>query len=149
MNYEEFESLSDLDDIVNLKEKAESFILSHEWCKGIINSLYKIGIPNKLGIFLIEINPANSDVDNFVWVVNGDLPSVYLDISLTNEVEVIKCYCDLMEDWSDAIINNKSIDDCYPVKVAPTLEHAEMIQSRIRFIREEVIPYFKDNLNGK
>lgn len=34
----------------------------------------------------------------------------------------------------------RDLSECYPIEVAPTSEHAEMLLSRIAFIRQEIIP---------
>lgn len=147
IDFNSLEEVSEFDEIIELKGQAEVFLKSHIWCKEIVNSWYQKGIPDKLGIFLFEILGSSQDVDRYIWVVTGDLPSVYLDSSLKNSIEVIDCYCDLMEDWIDAVIKNESLEDCYPVQATPTIEHANMLKARIDFIRKEIIPFFRNDMS--
>jgi hypothetical protein len=70
----------------------------------------------------------------------GDLPAAYIDIeNAGNATEALTAYCFVMEDWVEHVLNNKSTEECYPVNAEPTIKHAEMLQRRINFIRNEFI----------
>ena len=116
---------------------------SLEWCKSIINGWYDFGIHEKLGVFLFEIEPDNDSVDSLIWIIAGDIPTVYLDSSVQTGIEALDVYSDLMDDWANAIINGEPIDECYPVEAEPTKDNAKLLLSRTNFIRNEVIPNFK------
>ena len=64
---------------------------------------------------------------------------VYLDKSVTTGEEALKTYCELMQDWADNVKSEKSLDECYPVPVDPTTENADLLSSRISFIRRELL----------
>jgi hypothetical protein len=97
------------------------------------------GIYEKVGVFLFEIEPLNENVDDFIWVIVGDLPSVYLDKSITTGHDALKTYCELMQEWADNVKDGRSLDECYPVPVDPTIENAELLIRRIGFIRRELL----------
>jgi len=57
--------------------------------------------------------------------------------------EALTAYCELMEDWAHAVQENSPLSEMYPVAAVPTPEHAEMLLTRTRFIRERLIPLAK------
>ncbi|TXE11814.1 hypothetical protein FUA26_07045 [Seonamhaeicola algicola] len=89
-----------------------------------------------MGVFLFEIEPINNDVDDFVWVVAGYLPFVYLDKSVTSAQEAVAIYCQLMYDWVDNVINQNSLEACFPVPIEPTFENAQLLKLRIDILKE-------------
>ena len=44
------------------------------------------------------------------------------------------------EDWAQTALVGGDLSQCYPIRVEPSREHAEMRLSRIGFLREELIP---------
>jgi hypothetical protein len=47
-----------------------------------------------------------------------------------------------MEKWVEAGRSGKSLEELFPIKVEPTKQHAEMLATRITFIRNKIIPTF-------
>ena len=99
-----------------------------------------LAIAGVVGVFLCEIEPNSRDVDDVLWVIVGDLPSAYLvtDDSPTAEA-ALRTYIDLMNEWVGAVKKGDSVDKLIPVNVAPNAEHARMLESRLRFLRERVL----------
>jgi hypothetical protein len=125
---------------VVLAKEASQFLLAHKWCGEVVKGWLSIGWGDMLAVFLFEIIPNGNKADKFVWVVNGDLPSAYIEIeSAKNWNEVLRSYVNLMEDWVYCVVNNLSTDKCYPIGVSPTKEYAEMLNSRIQIIKEEIL----------
>lgn len=138
----DFDKLTEIDEfkaILNLYEEAKTFLENFDWCKKTISCWYDSGIYEKIGVFLFKIEPINKDVDEFIWIIIGDLPTVYLDQSVINGQEALKIYCELMKEWADNIIQGKSINECYPIPVDPTKENAELLIKRIEFIKKELL----------
>jgi hypothetical protein len=52
----------------------------------------------------------------------------------------LEAYCELSEDWANAVLQGGDLSQVYPVKAEPTIEHAKMLLSRVSFIREKIIP---------
>jgi hypothetical protein len=78
-----------------------------------------------------------------LWVVTGDLPPAYfVTDSAINPKEALEVYCELMEDWVKAVENDTSLDDVYPIAVPATQEYADLLNKRIKFIKEEIIPQY-------
>jgi len=143
----DIEKLTEIDEykaILELSDKAKEFLEDQNWCVKTIRTWYDIGIYDKIGVFLFQIEPLNDTVDEFIWVITGDLPTVYLDQSVLTGREALQTYCELMTDWSENIINGKSVVDCYPVTASATVENAKLLKSRIEFIKEELLTTEKE-----
>lgn len=139
----DFDNLKEIDEyksILGLYEEAKNYLDEYKWCKRTIKAWHQhdVGIYEKIGVFLFEIEPIET-VDTFVWVIVGDLPTVYLDESVKTGKEALEIYCDLMSEWADNIIESKSLDECYPVEAEPTFENAELLKRRVAFIKRELL----------
>ncbi len=138
----DLERLTEIDEykaILELSDKATEFLEDQNWCVKTIRIWYDFGIYDKIGVFLFQIEPLNDTVDEFIWVIVGDLPTVYLDQSVLTGQEALRTYCELMTDWSENILNGKSVADCYPVNTSATIKNAELLKSRIKFIKRELL----------
>jgi len=79
-------------------------------------------------------------VDDTLWVVVGDLPSAYLALDdAPTWREALQGYVYEMGQWVSAVKQGDSLDDVIPVAVEPTIEHAEMLASRLAFIEEKIL----------
>ena len=144
MNEISIENLSEIEElkcILELQTKAENYLQSFNWCKSIKNNWYdkEYCIYNQIGVFLFEIEPASPEVDDFIWIIAGDLPSVYLDKSVKTASEALEVYCELMDDWVGNVKNGKSLSDSYPIPVEPTNKNADLLVARVSFIKEELL----------
>ncbi len=85
--------------------------------------------------------PGGKPEDRERWLVVGDLPSMHFETDDTPEPWLaLKLYCAIGQDWADNVLAGRSLSDSYPIKVAPTAEHAQMLLDRIDFIRRKLIP---------
>ena len=139
-----FDQLTEVEegnDNPQLYEEAKSFLYSHKWCKKVEKGWYDedFSILDKLGVFLFKIQPINDDVDNHIWIIVGDLPSVYLDASVETGKEALETYCELMGEWVNKVLKGQSLEECYPVEADPTVENAELLKKRVAFIRTELL----------
>lgn len=141
INIDKLTEIEEIQAVLSLYYDAKNYIEDFDWCVSTKKCWYDKdhGIYEKIGIFLFEIEPINNTVDDFIWVIVGDLPSVYLDNSITTGEEALKTYCELMQEWADNVKNGKSLDECYPVPVDPTTENAALLSNRISFIRRELL----------
>ena len=87
LNIEALTEIEELQAILGLYYDAKNFIEDFDWCVSIKKSWYDkdFSIFEKIGIFLFEIEPLKENVHDFIWVIVGDLPSVYLDKSITQD----------------------------------------------------------------
>jgi hypothetical protein len=121
--------------------QAMSFLKSFDWCPPIAETYLGFGVGGVLALFLVRFETAVRDADEWLWVVEGDVPSAYFVIDdAPDPPSALAVYCELMGEWVDAVLQGRSLKDVYPVAVEPSRKHAEMLQKRIRFIREKLIP---------
>ncbi|MDD5010737.1 MAG: hypothetical protein PHQ00_01285 [Phycisphaerae bacterium] len=136
----------DKKDIASLKEmlkEAENYLKSFKWCPEIEKIYFGFGIGGVIAVFLFKFKEKIQETDEFLWVVVGDLPPAYFVVDeASNPKEAIETYCELMEDWVNAVRNKTSLKNVYPVVASPTEEHAQMLSSRIKLLREDIIPQY-------
>jgi len=131
-------------EVIKLYDEAEKYISDFHWCEKIINADLYFNLGEVLCIFLFEIDNTASDEDNLLWVVVGDIPPAYLDIYGTeNTKAVLLNYMALAKDWVNAVRNGKSVEDCYPFDTEPTLEMADILATRIDFIKTNLMENLK------
>jgi hypothetical protein len=138
----DFDSLKDVEEfqaILMLYNEAKTYVENFKWCKKIIKGWYDFGIYEKIGVFLFKIEPISDEVDDFIWIIVGDLPSAYLDCSVLTGKEALKIYCEIMTEWADNILYGKSVENCFPVNASPTMENANLLKRRIEFIKTEIL----------
>lgn len=120
---------------------ARLFLQSHSWCPPLDELWLTYGIGGVVGVFLAKLSvPIDGDVIS-LWIVVGDLPSAYLTMKYDAEPkEVLLNYCDLMEEWIEAVKKGENPSNVYPVHTEPTVHMANDLCSRIEYLRQEVVP---------
>ena len=86
------------DEVLEMNVQAEKYITGFKWCKKINNSQIYYNLGSTLCVFLFDIDNSQSveEGDNILWVIVGDLPSMYLDTySIKSLKEPLECYTDL------------------------------------------------------
>jgi len=127
-------------EVVVLHKEAENYLYNFDWCESINNSSLYINLGSKLCVFLFEIDNSASKEDNTLWVIVGDIPSMYLDIYGPKSTrEVLNTYVELAEDWIEHVKLGKSIDECYPFNAEATSQMADLLEKKITFIKNKVI----------
>lgn len=125
-----------------LSDEAFSFLQNKKWCKSIRDGYFCYGIGGIIGIFLFEIDPSDTDVDHSVWVIVGDVPPAYLSpVYCKSAKDALNGYLAEMEAWVDAIRNNAPVGELIPVNAEPNLENAGLLESRLTFLKENVLKY--------
>lgn len=123
-----------------MANQAKLYLLSFKWCKGIKSGWLGWGVGGICGVFLFKIVPASKGVDELLWVIVGDLPPAYLVTDhASTALEALEVYVELMQEWIDSIHQGKSVEDCIPVNVPPTAEHADLLEKRLNFIRQKFL----------
>jgi hypothetical protein len=90
---------------------------------------------------LFRFEPPVGQTDDWLWVVEGDLPSAYFVTDRARNVaSALNLYGEMMERWADAVMQHASLGDIFPISVPPTEENAEMLRNRVRFLRERLLP---------
>ncbi len=131
----------DTDLLKAMAADARSYIESHEWCPPIRTFSLGYGVGGVIALFHFEFTEAIDDTDSELWVVVGDLPSAYF-VYEGNEhpAAALEQYCGLMEEWALAARDGESVDECFPVDAEANPQNAEMLLTRISFIRTELVP---------
>lgn len=133
-------------EINELYSNAFQYLNDFSWCSQVLEGWYDRGIADILAVFYFKILPSKN-ADEFVWVVVGDLPPAYIDIeSAPNGACAIKAYIEIMEDWVLAVKTKKNLDDVFPINVPANDKYANMLASRINFIRENFLMLFSEEL---
>lgn len=84
-----------------------------------------------------------------VWVVVGDLPPAYLAHEPGDSwQDALRGYVEEVALWVAAVRESSSLDEVIPVNVAPTAEHADMLASRLEFIRVNLVEVDPDSVES-
>ena len=135
------DSPEEVEGVKALTAQAEAFVNSYRWTPPIESLTLAFGVAPMLGLYLMRFEPGGKPEDRERWVVVGDLPSMHFETDDTPEPWLaLKLYCAIAQDWADNVLAGRDLSDSYPIPVAPTAEHAEMLLSRIEFIRTKLIP---------
>jgi hypothetical protein len=128
-----------------MEKCARTFIESFTWCGSIRDFYFGDGIGDIFAVFLARIMPAYPDLDEYLWIVVGDLPSAYLvtDILKTPK-DALQTYIAEMRKWVALARKGKSSKKVIPVNVPATPEWAELLSSMLDALEEKIIPvWFK------
>lgn len=128
-------------EVIKMNDQASVYIEGFRWCKEVRDSFLYLNLGSTLCIFLFEIENSASSEDNFLWIMVGDIPAMYLDIyGSKTTIEVLRRYNALAKDWISNVGRGLSVDDCYPFSAEPTMEMADMLKKRVDFIEKTIIP---------
>src|SRR5438128_250881 len=124
-----------------LATRARRFVETFAWCERVTNCDLGFAIAGVLGVFHIELIPTpERGAEPTVWVVVGDVPPAYLAFEEGDTwQDALRGYVEEMQQWVDAVRTRESLDEVIPVNVSPTREHADMLASRLQFIRERLV----------
>ena len=130
--------------LLDMKEEALDFLAGKDWCRRITDIYWGDGIGGVVAVFLFafESAPGVDALATPAWCVVGDLPPLLLPCLGRQDtpVAVLERYCSELEKWAQSVSRGEGGSGCVPVAVAPTAEHVEMLQTRVRSLREDVIP---------
>lgn len=137
----DYESEEEAEGLKALTDEAWRFVGRYRWTPRIADLVLAFAVAPIAGLFLMRFEPGGRPEDAERWVVVGDLPSMHFETDDTpTPALALELYCAIAQDWADTVLDGGDLSDCYPVEVAPTREHAEMLKCRIDFIRSELIP---------
>ena len=126
--------------------EAEEYLLSFAWCETILHRYFGAGVGGIVGVFFFGIRPSRKGIDQWLWVVVGDLPRAYFVVDqCKTPAQVLNLYISHMKQWIEFARKGKSHSDLIPVDVPPTPEWAEQLAPRIEFLDEAILPRFKED----
>jgi len=130
-----------------MSAEARCYLSGHEWCRGILEGYFGLGVGGVVAVFLFRIVPSRQDVDQFVWVVVGDVPPLYITTEdAPNPASALDGYIGAMEVWADAAVNMKSLEGLPPVSAAATPANGLALKRRLEFIDKRVLSEYTDDL---
>lgn len=125
------------DRLRGLAVEALDYIQGFGWCPPLRQVLLAFGIGGIIGLFLVRFAEPAGGVDDALWVVSGDLPPAYfVTDDAPTPAEALSTYCDLMDAWVEAVLDNGDLDEAFPVDLTPTPEHALALREQLTFIRQ-------------
>lgn len=147
---DDFKNVSEIESSFQTKEEenylrlllaqARKFLNKQKWCKSILSEYCGLACDDAFGAFLFEVEPAFVEVDNFLWVIAGDLPPAYITCEeAKNAIAALNIYLGEMDRWVDAVLSGKSTDNLIPVDAKPTKENALILKSRLDWIGDNVV----------
>ncbi|HMK74476.1 MAG TPA: hypothetical protein VK454_14105 [Myxococcaceae bacterium] len=126
-----------------LHARAERFLRSFAWCRSVCAGYFGGGVGRVVGLSLFLIDPVGH-TDRWLWVVVGDLPSAYLVIDEPKSPRTaLEVYCRQMSDWIAAVLAGAGLEGVYPVAAPPEREYAEMLRTRVEFLRRRIGPWLE------
>ena len=138
IDYESEEEVKELD---ALRDEAERYLATYHWDPPITELVLAFGVAPIIALFLVRRASGGKPEDAERWVAVGDLPSMHFETDDTpTPALALRLYCAIAQDWSDNVLAGRDLSDSYPIPVAPTQEHAEMLLGRVDFIRTKLIP---------
>lgn len=104
-------------------------------------------VENVLGGTDLTLGDRNADVDEWIWIVVGDLPPAYITCEESpNPASALDAYIGAMGEWVNAAKKRISTNGLIPVNVTPTLENAEALQKRLAFLDERILSQYRSDL---
>jgi hypothetical protein len=139
----------DADDTGFLREmvfKAKHYISRFSWCLSVREAYFGDAYGRIVAVFLFRIEPSRPDVDEWLWVVVGDLPSAYLVIDdCKTPSQALDRYIDAISEWVELAKKGRSSEDVVPVNAPATPKSARMLESRLTVLSEKIVPAFRLN----
>lgn len=124
-----------------MAEEGRRYLTSHDWCPPIRNFYLAHGVGGVVALFLVEFtHKIAGSPDDTLWLVVGDLPTAYfVTENATTVRDALQCYCSLMDDWIAAVLDGRDLEEVYPVEAEPDETNARELESRLQFLRREII----------
>jgi hypothetical protein len=143
------ESSEETVELRQMMDEASKYLRAFSWCADILESYLGIGFPGVVGVFLFKIRPARAGIDEWIWIVVGDLPYAYITSEdAPNPACALDGYIGAMEEWVQAAQAGRPITDIIPVNVPPTPENANRLASSLKFLDREILSRYRDDLSS-
>lgn len=136
-----------VEEMNSLHQEAKEFLEFYDWCGQIRESYVGMLHPGIVAVFLFRIVSNRKDVDEWIWVIVGDLPSAYLTTDeCPNPATALDGYIGAMLEWVDAAQKGKSVAELIPVNVPATKENANILKTRLDFLDRRILSEYQEDL---
>ena len=143
------DSAQETEELKQYLKEAEEEINFYTWHDDIVESYFGMGVAGIFAIFLFKVATNREDVDEFSWVIVGDLPPIYITCECApNPACALDGYIGAMEEWAEAAVANKSVGNLVPVNVDATPENGKLLQSRLKFLDENILVNYQADLKA-
>ncbi|WP_197507168.1 hypothetical protein [Mitsuaria sp. 7] len=135
--------------IAALHQEAKGFLTSFKWCVAVEEEYVGFIFPGIVGVFLFKIQGISEAIDEWVWIVVGDLPPAYITCEESpNPATALDSYMGAMREWIEAIDRGDSVDGLIPVNAPATRETAKQLAARLKFIDENILSGYDEDLKA-
>ncbi|TGQ69868.1 MAG: hypothetical protein E5V49_17760 [Mesorhizobium sp.] len=132
------------DDLDSARIEARQYLEFYTWVLSIKGEYFGYGADGIIYIFLFEIEPGRPEVNQWTWVIVGDVPPTYIPADdAATPFEALDGYIGALEAWVDAARNGKSVAKLIPVNIDANPANAEMLAGRLKFLDENILPELK------
>ncbi|MEO0567885.1 MAG: hypothetical protein AAF066_09140 [Pseudomonadota bacterium] len=127
-------------------EKAKEYLAEFRWVLSIDESYLGGFFPEIVGIFLLKVTPKLMGIDDYVWVIVGDVPTAYITVEdCPNPATALDGYIGAVQEWVDAVLNAKTTNGVIPI-LPETPENALLLKRRLNYLRSEILPQCEGSL---
>ena len=127
-----------------MADDAHNYLMDYWPTPPITELILAFGVGNIIALFLARLSrPLTGEMEGEteLWVVVGDAPSICFETTdAPTPALALELYCCIAQDWADNILAGRSLSDSFPITAEPTIEHANMLKSRIEMYRNHYIP---------
>ncbi len=122
---------------------ARAYIESWPWSGTVVESYFGGGLRGVVALVLVRLDDSRAThVDEWLWVVVGDVPSAFFEIDDSDTGAVaLETYCALMDDWISAVrgASPLSLDEVFPVRAEPSGDRATLLEGRLETLRGDIL----------
>ncbi len=132
-----------------MAQQAREYLESFDWCAVVSEGWFGGGVGGIFATFLFQMVPADSEIDEWLWVMTGDLPSTYLAFEDAPSVkEAFEMYVEGMLRWVNFAQSGAigEPEDIPPINTEPTRENAAELEHRVRSLQRMLGPAFHETL---
>lgn len=127
--------------------EAADYVNAQKWCSKVVESFYGFGVGGVVAVFLFNICSEDTEVDDYVWVIVGDIPSLYLTVeNCPNPACALDGYIGALEQWAEAAIEQKTMEGLPPVSAPATVKNGKDLKRRLEFLDREVLSLYQADL---
>jgi hypothetical protein len=128
--------------------RARNYLELFGWCREVVETyVSEIAGGRVVAVLLFRIVPAREGVDEWLWVIVGDLPPAYLPTDgIPSAAAALADYIDEMQLWVDAAKTGRSIEELIPVEtndgsmiLPPSPELALALEGRLAYLAKEIL----------
>jgi len=130
--------------LIGMSTEARAYLESQEWCQGINASYWGLGVGGIVAVFLFQVDHDERCSDDYLWVVVGDLPSLYIVTDdAPDPLVALECYICEMNRWAEVAGKNHSGRCLAPVGVPANEKNITALKKRMDFLVQKIIPLYK------